>query len=171
MVAVRHLESLRRGIFKSTLGRRLAHKWEAGTGLAIEHVVGGLQLCIMLLAFCGLGASFLTNMVGIVYPALQSLKAIETDGKDDDTEWLIYWVVYAAFLTLEHFIDAIIYWIPFFYPLKIVFLVWLFAPEYKGANTIYIAAMPLFRSRDVAMRYDTMAELSRKHAQSTETKK
>jgi hypothetical protein len=32
---------------------------------------------------------------------------------------------------------VILYWIPFFAPLKLAFLVWCWAPYTKGANVIY----------------------------------
>jgi len=146
-MVVRHLASVRNGILRYELGRSLGTSFEKGTGLAVEHVIGGLELLFILFVFCGLGASFLTNVVGIVYPAIRSIIAIETDGKDDDTEWLVYWVVYAGFASLEYFIDYVIFWIPFFYPLKIVFLVWCFSPEFKGANTIYVSLLPLIKSQ------------------------
>ena len=142
----RHLDSIRRGVVSREYGRRVTEVWERSTGVAVEHAVGALELLLVLFVFCGLGASFLTNIVGIVYPAIMSIRAIETDGKDDDTEWLIYWIVYASFSMLEYFVDHVIYWIPFFYPLKIVFLIWCFSPDTKGANILYVAMVPFFRT-------------------------
>ena len=140
-----HLNIVRKNILKSKLGKFITDKIESRLGVAVEHLVGAGELLIVLLVFCGLGASFLTNVVGLIYPAYCSLRAIESDGKDDDTEWLIYWVVYAFFSLLEYIIDYVIFWIPFFFPLKLCFLYWCFAPEYKGANVIYVALMPMFR--------------------------
>lgn len=47
------------------------------------------------------------------------LKAIESPGKDDDTRWLTYWVVYAAFLLVETFTDIFFFWIPFYSFIKV----------------------------------------------------
>ena len=38
---------------------------------------------------------------------------------------------------LETLIHIILYWIPFYYPLKAVFLVWAMHPQYEGATVIY----------------------------------
>ena len=144
----RHLDGVRRAVVGHGFGRRVTESWESRTGVAVEHVIGALELLLALLVFCGLGASFLTNAVGIVYPALMSIRAIESNGKDDDTEWLIYWVVFAGFCTIEYFVDYVIFWVPFFFPLKLCFLVWCFSPETRGANHIYITLVPLFRQQN-----------------------
>ena len=133
-LVTRHLDAIRRSILKSKSG--------------IECVA-----CVFVL--CGLGGGIIPNIVGIVYPAYCTILAIESDGSyastsTDEThiEWLIYWIVYAGFIVLEHFIDAVIFWVPFFYPLKLSFLIWCSSPEYKGANTIYVALVPFLRPRD-----------------------
>ena len=47
------------------------------------------------------------------------LKAIESADKDDDTRWLTYWVVYAAFMLVETFTDLFLFWIPFYSFIKV----------------------------------------------------
>lgn len=66
-----------------------------------------------------------------------SVKAIESKDSADDTQWLVYWIVYGVFGFLETFIDLILYWIPFFYAIKIAFLVWCMHPTTKGATVLY----------------------------------
>lgn len=46
-------------------------------------------------------------------------KAIDSVDKDDDTQWLTYWVVYAVFGILEYFTDILLSWIPFYFLLKV----------------------------------------------------
>ena len=67
-------------------------------------------------------------MVGFIYPAFRSFRAIESKDTEDDTQWLVYWVVYSAFSVGEVFIDTLLFWIPFYYAFKFAFLVWLMAP-------------------------------------------
>ena len=46
-------------------------------------------------------------------------RPIESERKDDDTRWLTYWVVYAAFMLVETFTDIFFFWIPFYSFLKV----------------------------------------------------
>lgn len=54
---------------------------------------------------------------------MRRVKAIESKQKDDDTKWLTYWVVYSAFSLVEFFTDIFLFWIPFYWLLKVSFLV------------------------------------------------
>ena len=48
-----------------------------------------------------------------------SVKAIESVNKDDDTQWLTYWVVYSVFSLGEFFTDILLSWIPLYWFLKV----------------------------------------------------
>lgn len=66
------------------------------------------------------------------------IKAIESSRKEDDTQWLTYWVVFAAFSVVEFFSDIIFGWFPIYWLAKIAFLVWCFVPiENNGSTVIY----------------------------------
>ncbi|XP_071170784.1 receptor expression-enhancing protein 5-like isoform X3 [Mytilus edulis] len=100
--------------------------------------------CKALAAFLGIylmvgyGAQFVCNFVGFLYPAYASVKAIESSQKEDDTQWLTYWVVYSFFALVEFFADIFLFWIPFYWFLKCVFLVWCMAPiASNGSQMIY----------------------------------
>lgn len=75
--------------------------------------------------------------MGFVYPAFKSFEAIENKIRGDDTQWLIYWVVYAFFSIIEVFVDFLLYWIPFYYAFKLAFLLWAMLPQTKGAKFLY----------------------------------
>jgi len=47
------------------------------------------------------------------------VKAIETQRKNDDTKWLTYWVVYSAFSLVEMITDIFLFWVPFYWFLKV----------------------------------------------------
>lgn len=48
-----------------------------------------------------------------------SIKAIESPNKDDDTQWLTYWVVYGIFSIAEFFSDLFLSWFPFYFLMKV----------------------------------------------------
>ncbi|CAH0481769.1 unnamed protein product [Peronospora belbahrii] len=83
------------------------------------------------------GEELVVGLVGFIYPAYMSFKAINTTGTVDDTQWLTYWVVYAFFNLTESITNLLFSWIPFYFFLKIAFLVWSYHPSTKGSKVIY----------------------------------
>mmetsp|Transcript_41998 Transcript_41998/g.108113 ORF Transcript_41998/g.108113 Transcript_41998/m.108113 type:complete len:191 (-) Transcript_41998:271-843(-) len=119
------------------------------SGLNPADIVGIAYAFLLLWVFFGFGSSLLCNLIGFVYPAYASFKAIESEGKDDDTQWLTYWVVYSTFVIAEHFSGFILRWIPLYYPLKLIFLTCLFSERIRLAETIYSSFIaPILRSQE-----------------------
>ena len=142
----RHLNFLRQTALDFPGGHNLVQVVESNTKLAAEHLLCAIEALMVILIFCGIGASFIVNLVGFVFPAIMTISAIESEKKkDDDTQWLIYWVVFATFCMIDPLVEAIvIYWIPFFYPLKVSLLLWMMLPQTKGANIVYKVMLPYF---------------------------
>jgi len=74
---------------------------------------------------------------GTLYPAYASYKAVKTKNVKEYVKWMMYWIVFAFFTTLETFADLFIAWLPFYYELKILFVLWLLSPATKGASIVY----------------------------------
>ncbi len=71
-------------------------------------VVGALVSGILLFVIGG--EELIVSLMGFIYPAYMSFKAISTSTKQDDTQWLTYWVVYAFFTMTESVTDVLFSW-------------------------------------------------------------
>ena len=93
----------------------------------------------IVLVMLGIGNTYITCLLGVAYPCFASFLALESDGEDDDKQWLTYWVVFGLFNIVDQFAGFILHFIPFYFFLKLIFLVWLFHPATCGATTLYNA--------------------------------
>lgn len=111
---------------------------EQKTGINRLYLFGGCAAFLALYLVVGYASSFVVALLGFLYPAYASVKAVESDRKDDDTQWLTYWVVYSAFSIVEFFSDIFLSWFPLYFLFKCAFLAWCMAPfSWNGANFIY----------------------------------
>lgn len=77
-------------------------------------------------------------LAGTLYPAYRSYKAVKTKDVREYVKWMMYWIVFALFCVTETITDFIIaFWFPFYYELKVVFVLWLINPWTKGASILY----------------------------------
>jgi receptor expression-enhancing protein 5/6 len=115
------------------------------TGIDGSYVMAFLFISV-LFVYLNVLESFITNLVGTLYPAFWTMKSIEMRG-DDDKQWLTYWVVFAFFSIIDMFSGFILKFIPFYFFLKIIFLIWLFMPNSGGAHIIYhLLVVRVFKS-------------------------
>jgi len=111
---------------------------EENTGIQRLYIAYGIGGLVAIWLAFGFGAQLLANTIGFAYPAYCSIRALESSVKSDDTQWLTYWVVFAAFSVVEYFADFIAGWVPFYWLSKCLFMVWCMAPmESNGAAVIY----------------------------------
>jgi len=104
-------------------------------------VIGTVAILVLLLLINPL-ASPVSNLIGWGLPAYLSFKAIESPGAQDDVQWLTYWVVFGFFNFLESFaLRVVLYYLPWYFAFKTVFILWLQLPAFRGAQTMYMAVL------------------------------
>ncbi|XP_048373312.1 receptor expression-enhancing protein 1 isoform X2 [Sphaerodactylus townsendi] len=74
---------------------------------------------------------------GTLYPAYYSYKAVKSKDIKEYVKWMMYWIIFAIFTTVETFTDIFLCWFPFYYELKIAFVAWLLSPYTKGSSLLY----------------------------------
>ncbi|KAJ7058817.1 TB2/DP1, HVA22 family-domain-containing protein [Mycena amicta] len=104
-------------------------------------VLGGAALLVFLHLINPL-AALISNIVGWGLPAYLSFKAIESPSPQDDIQWLTYWVVFGFFNLLEGLaVRVLLYYIPWYWAFKTIFILWLQLPAFRGAQTTYTAVL------------------------------
>uniref|UniRef100_A0A1I8C0X8 Receptor expression-enhancing protein n=1 Tax=Meloidogyne hapla TaxID=6305 RepID=A0A1I8C0X8_MELHA len=111
--------------------------FESVTGLDREQIFYIGSAIIILYLILGNFAGILCNMIGFAYPAYQSVIAIRSTEKDDDTQWLVYWTTFAFFSVPDQFAGQIYFYFPLYWAMKAVFLLYLALPQTYGAHNLY----------------------------------
>ena len=75
---------------------------------------------------------------------MYQIQAIESKDKEDDAQWLTYWLVFCMFKILEGVASPLISVIQFYFIGKIVFLVWCYNPSTRGAKVVYESVIKPF---------------------------
>ena len=121
------------------------------TGIRPVYFMYVLIICLLFIVI-GFFDKYLTILIATVYPLYISLKTLqykigeekrdggvysEQDKKKDVTQWLSYWVVYAFFINFEGLFGYFLKYIPFYFFIKVIFLLFCFLPQYQLAWWIY----------------------------------
>ena len=83
------------------------------------------------------GIKLISDLISFVYPAYASFKAIDKGVAGDDTQWLTYWIIFASCNIVESTMPFLMSWIPFYFPIKLAFFIWLYHPKFLGAGLLY----------------------------------
>ncbi|XP_042143224.1 receptor expression-enhancing protein 1 isoform X2 [Ixodes scapularis] len=85
----------------------------------------------------GIISRLIVMVCGMLYPAYASYKAVKNKDVREYMKWMMYWVVFALFTCVETFADILISWLPFYYEIKILFVLWLLSPATMGSSILY----------------------------------
>ncbi|XP_046386725.1 uncharacterized protein LOC124156305 isoform X1 [Ischnura elegans] len=99
-------------------------------------------LCALLCLMCPVVAhtafSVYRLVFGTLYPAYASYKAVRSRDVREYVKWMMYWIVFALFTCGETITDVFLsFWFPFYYEIKIGFVLWLLSPATKGSSILY----------------------------------
>lgn len=122
------------------------------TGIQPAYLIYCL-LVGLLFILIGLFDRILTIIIATVYPLYISIKTLQSkigeekldgtgfysfdDKKKDVTQWLTYWVVYSVFINFEELFGVLLKYIPFYFFIKVIFLIICYIPQYQLARWIY----------------------------------
>ena len=82
-------------------------------------------------------SQIIAYIIGTIYPILKSARALATADPLDDKLWLTYWMIYGIFEVINCYVGFFLEYVPFYWLIKVVFLVWLYNPFAPGSMIIY----------------------------------
>lgn len=108
-------------------------------GVPPGMVLLGLSGFIALVGIMMQGYNIVVALVTCVYPMLQSIKTIESDDNEETNMWLCFWTIFGLFQTAELFLGFILYYIPYYSIVRLLFFLYLMLPQTQGAKTLYLS--------------------------------
>jgi len=132
---------------------------ESLTGIPKSYFALGVVFAFILLVFFGVGMSLLCRVVGFFYPLYESFKCIEDPKMPQLRLWLSYWLVYGLFTLAEAFSDTAFSWLPFYYAMKLAFLVCCFHPVTQWAIIIFDKGVRPILERNVKQFEFSLSEM------------
>ena len=101
-------------------------KVQSVTGFPASIQAGIFLFVLLWKAVTGELAKEIAILVGTLYPVLKSVQALQTDTDvEDDKTWLTYWMCFGCLTVADMHVGWILEIIPFYYTMKLFFLVWL----------------------------------------------
>lgn len=141
--------------------KKLAHDQKLNSGAFVAVALFFASLLILIFH----GVELAVCSYTIIYPAFRSIRAIETDEKDDDKTWLCYWVIIGVLEVLETFFGFIFWFIPFWKWVRVIFFVYMIS--FGGAEVMLNKLLPLIKAHqsEIQAVIDQVTEVANDAAQ------
>ncbi|XP_067127688.1 receptor expression-enhancing protein 5-like [Centruroides vittatus] len=107
---------------------RILGKLEQKCGYNKFFIVSFLMIIIAVYTAVGYGNEFVCTFTSIVYPIYASMNEMQRGTPRDTEIILIYWVIFALIYLFENLFDSVMTWIPYYWLMKMLFLIFCFAP-------------------------------------------
>lgn len=89
------------------------------------------------------------TLAGVMYPAFATYKSVQQKSPQNRLIWCRYWVVFAVFFALKTVGDVILFWLPFYYLVQVLLILWISSSKASGAQIVYAyAIVPLLKDRE-----------------------
>ncbi|KAG5643331.1 hypothetical protein DXG03_001181 [Asterophora parasitica] len=98
-----------------------------------------------------LTARLVSSVAAFLYPGYASYKTLsQRPASEEELErWLMYWSVLGCIIGVEYLAEWLISWVPFYYTLKALLLLYLALPQTRGSSYIYtVHLQPFFRAHE-----------------------
>ncbi|KAG0659445.1 ER membrane protein DP1/Yop1 [Monosporozyma unispora] len=119
---------------------KLFQNLESKTKVPRTYWTSSSVVLYLLLTFLNVGGmgEILSNFIGFIIPTINSIKALKTKGDhSDDQFWLSYWIIFGFLNIIEFWSSTILYLVPFYWVLKVVFLLYISIPSTGGCQWVY----------------------------------
>ncbi|KAF9011966.1 TB2/DP1, HVA22 family-domain-containing protein [Cyathus striatus] len=93
----------------------------------------------------------ISSLAVFIYPGYASYKTLsQRPASEEELErWLMYWSVLGCVVGVEYVAEWLVSWIPFYYTVKTIFLLYLALPQTQGSSYLYLHHLqPFFRTHE-----------------------
>ena len=119
------------------MGKKLVYV-ESITGVRKDHILLSAMGVFMLYVITGYFAAVSSDVISLLFPLYNTVRAIEGKKKDVQEAWLLYWVVYGVVTFVEYMAGRLLGLLPAYFMMRTVFLVWCMTPSNEnGSHVVY----------------------------------
>lgn len=142
-----HLEKLRSSLLNLGILSDYLIIAEEKSKIPIEQLCAFSMVVLLICVHFGILSNTITSLIGFVYPLFATIEELEEDKREkkktnnnikiNTTGWLTYWMMFSSISFLEGLIGSftLVYWIPFFYTMKLTFFLACQLPNLKVLET------------------------------------